>query len=215
MLCRVGPIHGTIGTAEAKKKRGRALTGSLSFIFGFSVVFVSLGALFGEFGAHLQSHERALSIGAGLVTILLGLFFAGWLPSTWMARERRWHVVPSASVLGAFVLGFFFAVGWAPCIGPTLQSIQLLELSSSKASALHGSLLAAFYCVGLGIPFVVFALASEWAATTSRWLRRHQRVVGAVGGLLLVTIGVMEVSGTWQQFVIWLRDHVPAGSSPL
>ena len=130
-------------------------------------------------------------------------------------RERRVHYQPAATVIGALLLGFLFALGWTPCIGPTLQGIEGLAASSSNASAVRGSLLALFYCVGLGIPFVLFAVASEWATRTSSWLRRHQRAIGIGGGVLLIAIGVSEMTGWWQSFVIWLQVHVPAGQSPL
>jgi cytochrome c-type biogenesis protein len=144
------------------------------------------------------------------VTILLGLFFAGWWPSSWLQRDRRVHRLPRVSVVGAAMLGFLFALGWTPCIGPTLAAILGLAASSSGATAIRGSVLALFYCLGLGIPFVVAAFASEWMATASRWLRHHHRTIGRVGGVLLIAIGVLEVTGAWQSFVVWLQTQVPA-----
>jgi cytochrome c-type biogenesis protein len=187
--------------------------GSIAFILGFAVVFVSLGALFGGLGASLRDHERVLSIVFGSVTILLGMFFAGWLPSKFLSRERRIHHLPRASVIGAGALGFLFALGWTPCLGPTLGAIQGLA-ASSGATALRGSILAFFYCLGLGIPFIVAALATEWVSTASSWLRRHQRTIGRIGGAMLIVIGVLEVSGAWHSFVIWLQVHVPSSRAP-
>ena len=86
---------------------------------------------------------------------------------------------------------------------------------NSDATALRGSILAFFYCLGLGIPFVVAALATEWVTTASSWLRRHQRAIGRIGGLLLVVIGILEVTGAWQSFVIWLQVHFPSGRTIL
>ena len=189
--------------------------GFVSFIIGFAIVFVSVGALFGGFGALLRDHERTLSIVFGSVTILLGLFFAGWWPSRWLNRERRIHHVPRVSILGAGALGFLFALGWTPCLGPTLGAIMALAAVNSDASALRGSILAFFYCLGLGIPFVVAALATEWVTTASSWLRRHQRTIGRIGGLLLVVIGVLEVTGAWHSFVIWLQVHFPSSRAIL
>jgi cytochrome c-type biogenesis protein len=149
------------------------------------------------------------------VTILLGLFFAGWWPSSWLQRDRRVHRLPKVSILGAAMLGFLFALGWTPCIGPTLGAILGLAASSSGATALRGSILAFFYCLGLGIPFVVAALASEWMTSASAWIRRHHRVIGRVGGVLLIVIGVCEVTGAWHSFVLWLQVHFPSSNAIL
>ncbi|MGD0852594.1 MAG: cytochrome c biogenesis protein CcdA [Acidimicrobiales bacterium] len=206
-------LSGATGSLEGRSGRGRAVIGSIAFILGFAVVFVSLGALFGGLGASLRDHERVLSIVFGSVTILLGMFFAGWLPSKFLSRERRIHHLPRASVIGAGALGFLFALGWTPCLGPTLGAIQGLA-ASSGATALRGSILAFFYCLGLGIPFIVAALATEWVSTASSWLRRHQRTIGRIGGAMLIVIGVLEVSGAWHSFVIWLQVHVPSSRAP-
>ena len=208
-------LSGAAGTLEGRSGRGRAVIGAVAFIIGFAIVFVSLGALFGGFGALLKDHERILSIVFGAVTILLGMFFAGWWPSKWLNRERRVHHVPRVSVIGAGALGFLFALGWTPCLGPTLGAILGLAAANSDATALRGSILAFFYCLGLGIPFVVAALATEWVSTASSWLRRHQRTIGRIGGGLLIVIGVLEVTGAWHSFVIWLQVNFPSSNAIL
>jgi cytochrome c-type biogenesis protein len=208
-------LSGAAGSLEGRSGRGRAVLGSISFIIGFAIVFVSVGALFGGFGHLLRDHERILSIVFGSVTILLGLFFAGWWPSRWLNRERRIHHLPRVSILGAGALGFLFALGWTPCLGPTLGAIVGLEGATPDATALRGSILAFFYCLGLGIPFIVAALATEWVTTASSWLRRHQRAIGRIGGLLLVVIGILEVTGAWHSFVIWLQVHFPSSRAIL
>ncbi len=208
-------LTGATGRIEGRTGRGRALIGSIAFIIGFAVIFISFGALFGDFGSRMKDHERLLEVIFGVVTIALGLFFAGLWPSSWLNRERRIHHLPRVSVLGAAALGFTFGLGWTPCIGPTLGTILGLAAASSDATALRGSVLAFFYCMGLGIPFVVAALATEWMATASTWLRRHARVIGLVGGLLLIGIGVCEVTGWWHAFVLWLQVHFPASNALL
>lgn len=199
-------LSGAVGT-RSERSRHRAVLGSLSFIFGFGVIFVTEGSLFGEFGAHFRAHGHVLAIVFGVITVLLGLFFAGWLPGQGLGRDLRIHHVPSATVLGAFVLGLMFSIGWAPCITPTLSAILGYATSSSNASATRGAILTTFYCVGLGVPFVVVAAAGEWASEASRWMRRHQRALNVIGGLLLIGIGVAEVTGQWSQFVVWMQDH--------
>jgi cytochrome c-type biogenesis protein len=203
-------LSGAAGSLEGRSGRGRAVVGAVAFIIGFAIVFVSVGALFGGFGQLLRDDERALSIVFGSITILLGMFFAGWWPSSWLNRERRFHYLPRASILGAGALGFLFALGWTPCLGPTLGAIVALEGATPGATALRGSILALFYCLGLGIPFIVAALATEWMSTASSWLRRHQRAIGRIGGMFLIVIGVLEVSGAWHSFVLWLQVNFPS-----
>jgi len=164
-------------------------------------------------GRSLRTHQRELEIFFGIVTVFLGLFFAGWWPSTMLQREKRIHRLPRISILGAAVLGFTFALGWTPCIGPTLAVILGLTTSSSGATALRGSLLAFVYCLGLGLPFVAAAAATEWMAGTSMWLRRHQKVIGRIGGVFLILIGIAEVTGAWSSFVLWLQIHVPSSTT--
>jgi cytochrome c-type biogenesis protein len=206
-------LSGAAGRLEGRSGRGRAFIGSIAFIAGFTIVFVSFGALFGDFGERLNAHLRILEIVFGVVTIGLGLFFAGLWPSSWLNRERRIHHLPRASIVGAAALGFTFGLGWTPCIGPTLSAILFLASASSGATALRGSVLALFYCVGLGIPFLVAALATEWMSVASTWLRRHAKVIGLIGGLLLIAIGVCEITGWWHTFVLWLQTHLPSTSS--
>jgi cytochrome c-type biogenesis protein len=208
-------LGGATGRLEGRSGRGRAVVGSLAFILGFSAVFVSLGALFGGLGRSLQSHQRPLEIAFGIVTIALGLFFGGWWPSSWLSRERRIQHLPRASVLGAGALGFTFGLGWAPCIGPTLGAILFLAGTSTGATQLRGSILAFTYCLGLGVPFFVAALTTEWMAAASSWMRRHSRLLGGIGGAMLVLIGVAEVTGAWHSFVLWLQVHVPVGPTIL
>ncbi len=203
-------LGGATGRVSERTGRGRAVVGSLAFIVGFALVFVSAGALFGGLGSSLRDHERLLEVVFGAVTVALGLFFAGWWPSSWLERDRRVHRVPNVSVFGAALLGFTFALGWTPCLGPTLAAILGLAASSSGATALRGSILAFVYCLGLGVPFVIAALATEWMASASMWLRRHAVLIGRVGGVLLIAIGLAEVSGAWQAFVLWLQIHFPA-----
>jgi cytochrome c-type biogenesis protein len=206
-------LSGAVGHVEAQPRRGRALTGAVAFVLGFTIVFVSEGALFGELGARLHEYQRPVQIAFGIVTIALGLFFAGWLPNTWLEREARWHRVPSATVAGAVSLGFLFGLGWAPCIGPTLQSVIALTLATSNATALRGSILAFFYCVGLGLPFLLFALLGDVATKSSVWMRRHRRAIAIMGGAMLIAIGVAELTGWWQDGVTWIKDNLPTTPS--
>jgi cytochrome c-type biogenesis protein len=208
--CVLPLVPGYLGfLGGAAGGRARTVLGSLAFVGGFSVVFVSSGAVFSSLGHIFRSHERGISIAGGIVTIVLGVTFAGWLNLPFLQRERRSHLVPSATVGGAVVLGFLFGLGWTPCIGPTLASILTLS-ASTGATAWRGSILTLVYCVGLGLPFVVAASASEWALRALQVLRRRTRTVTIIGGVILVAVGVAEVTGWWLSWVHQLQSWVPS-----
>ena len=190
-----------VDLAEQDGKRGRVVLGALLFVLGFSAVFVSEGALFGGLGAELALHQRAVDIGLGLVTVLLGLVFVGLIPG--MQRDLRFHVLPRAGLLGAPFLGVLFGVGWTPCLGPTLAAVQTLAFT--QASAGRGAFLTLGYCLGLGIPFVLTALAFRRSLGAFAVVKRHYQAVLRVGGGLLIVIGLLLVSGVWEQLMIELR----------
>jgi cytochrome c-type biogenesis protein len=136
----------------------------------------------------------------GILAILLGLVFMGVLP--WLQRDVRIHQVPAVGLAAAPLLGFLFALGWAPCIGPTLGVI--LTLAANETGP-RGGVLLAFYSLGLGIPFIVAALAWRRALTAFAWVRRHQVWVMRIGGGLLITIGVLLLTGLWAEAVAWVQ----------
>ncbi|MBU6232932.1 MAG: cytochrome c biogenesis CcdA family protein [Acidobacteria bacterium] len=208
-------LGGVIGRDVGRASRGRAVTGSLAFVMGFTSVFVTAGYVFGGLGQSLREHRRTVEIVFGVITVLLGLTFAGAAPLRALQRERRSHYLPRATLAGAFVLGFLFALGWTPCIGPTLGAILGMAAASDVATAWRGTGLAFIYCLGLGIPFVIVAMTGEWASDVSMWLRRHSRHVALVGGLMLVAVGFAEVTGWWHQFTVWLQSVVPTVDLPL
>lgn len=184
------------------RKRGRMLLGSLLFVLGFSAVFVSGGALFGFFGQTLLEYRRTISIVMGAVTIAMGLAFMGLLPGFAM-REVRSHRRPVVGLVGAPLLGIVFGVGWTPCIGPTLASLNTLSLY--QASAGRGAFLMAVYCAGLGVPFVVAALAFRRALGAFGWIKRHYQWVLRTGGGMLVVVGLLLVTGAWDSLVNQLQ----------
>ncbi|GJF29821.1 cytochrome C biogenesis protein CcdA [Kitasatospora sp. NE20-6] len=192
-------------------RRGRMLLGSALFVLGFTAVFVSGGALFGEFGRTLADHRRTIDTVMGVVTIVMGLAFMGLLPGFTM-REVRSHRRPAIGLVGAPLLGVVFGVGWTPCIGPTLSSI--LTLSIDQASAGRGALLMAVYCLGLGVPFVLAALAFRRALGAFGWVKRHYQWVMRIGGGMLVVVGLLLVTGAWDAMVNnlqYLTDDVTIG----
>ncbi|MFJ8198030.1 cytochrome c biogenesis CcdA family protein [Streptomyces sp. NPDC096152] len=191
-------VTGVTGTDLAEARRGRMATGAALFVLGFTVVFVSGGALFGYFGQTLQEHRDTLSAVLGVLMILLGVFFMGLMP--WLTqREFRFHTRPTAGLVGAPLLGALFGIGWTPCIGPTLGSV--LALSSQQSSATRGALLTVAYCVGLGLPFVLAAIAFRKALGAFGWVKRHYVWVMRIGGTMMIVTGVLLLTGAWDRLV--------------
>jgi cytochrome c-type biogenesis protein len=192
------------GIATQRRVRSRTVLGAVLFVLGFTVVFVAYGVLFGRLGALLIEHQRLLERILGVVVILLGLAFLGWLPG--VSRELRIHRFPSAGLAGAPLLGIVFGLGWTPCIGPTLGAVQSLALSTAGAG--RGAALSAAYCIGLGVPFVLVALGARWTVRSLSVVRRHANVVTYVGGGLLVVLGLLLVTGLWSEMTIELTSRV-------
>jgi cytochrome c-type biogenesis protein len=187
------------------------MLGSILFVFGFSFVFVSYGALFGGLGSALLRYEDIITRVMGVLVIAMGLAFMGVVP--WFQREYRLMRVPTWGVAGAPFLGVLFGLGWTPCIGPTLTAVQ--SLAFTEASAARGALLSLAYCLGLGIPFIVFGLLIDRTARVTAFIRRHYAWIMRIGGGMLVLVGVLLVSGLWLQFTIWLRIIMPGFETAL
>jgi cytochrome c-type biogenesis protein len=205
-------VTGLTGAELAgSRRRGTVLAGSLLFVLGFSVVFVSYGVLFGGVGSTLLRYTDVISRVLGIFVIALGLAFMGVIPG--FQREFRIHRLPRWGVAGAPVLGVLFGLGWTPCIGPTLAAVQTLAFT--EASALRGAVLSFAYCLGLGLPFVVLAVAFSRLAGAVSFLRRHSLVIMRVGGVLLVLVGVLLVTGLWNDLTVWLRVTAPGFETSL
>ena len=184
-----------------RQRRGRMLAGSLLFVLGFSTVFVLIGVASGAAGAWLVRWQDTLTVVLGVLSILLGLAFLGAVP--FLQRDLRVHRVPAVGLAAAPFLGFLFGLGWTPCIGPTLAAVQTLAIDS--ASAGRGALLSAFYCLGLGLPFLLVALAFRRAFGAMAWMKRHYVLLMRIGGGMLVVLGVLMVTGLWQELSIQMR----------
>jgi cytochrome c-type biogenesis protein len=191
-------------------RRGRMLAGSLLFVAGFTAVFVALGALSGYFGSALIPHRREITVVMGSLVILLGLSFVGLVP--WFQRDVRVHTVPAVGLAAAPLLGFLFGLGWTPCIGPTLGAI--LTLSLNEATVARGAVLSGVYALGLGLPFVLAGLAYRRALGAFGFVRRHQVWVTRVGGVMLILVGVLLVTGWWDWLVNWMQVHLITGFEP-
>ncbi len=201
----VSYMTGLTGAELADGRKSRMLLGSVLFVLGFSVVFVSFGAFFGGVGSVLLQYQDVITRVLGVMVIIMGLAFMGLIPG--LQREWRIHRLPDWGVAGAPMLGVLFGLGWTPCIGPTLAAVQTLAFT--EASALRGALLSFVYCLGLGLPFVLLAVLFSRTARALAWVKGHYLLVMRIGGGMLVIVGVLLVTGVWTDFTIWLRTSVP------
>ncbi|WP_408055756.1 cytochrome c biogenesis CcdA family protein [Streptomyces lycii] len=203
-------VTGVSGTDLAEARRGRMALGASLFVLGFSAVFVSYGTLFGNFGLTLDSYRETITKVLGALTILLGLAFMGVLGG-FTQREFRFHSRPAMGLAGAPLLGVLFGIGWTPCIGPTLAAVNTLAFN--EASAGRGALLTVAYCVGLGLPFILAAVAFRRALGAFAWVKRHHVWVMRAGGLMLVAVGVLLVTGVWDRMIadlqVWSSTFTP------
>jgi cytochrome c-type biogenesis protein len=196
-----------VGVRARRRLRGRAVAGAGLFVAGFTAVFTLLAYAAGQAGRALLVHARAIEITVGVLTIVLGLGFAGLIP--FLHRQWRLTRLPRAGLVGAPVLGATFALSWTPCLSPTLTAV--LGLAAVSGSAARGTLLAAAYSAGMGLPFIGVALGASWLTRTIGLVRRHGNAITRAGGLLLVAIGVALLTGAWTDLVNWLRATVGPG----
>lgn len=194
--------------AAPVRTRTALLTASLAFVFGFSTVFVALGAGASTIGQFLRVWQEPLAMAAGVIIILMGLNFLGLIRIPFLSREARLQAEGRpASLVAAYVMGLAFAFGWTPCIGPILGPI--LTLAGGRGTVGEGALLLAAYSAGLGIPFLFAALFSgAFMRFLSRFRVHLGRVEKAVGGLLVVA-GVLFLTGGIQTASYWLLESFP------
>lgn len=184
--------------------RWRVVGSAVLFVAGFTTVFV-LGsvAVLGTATTLITNHLVLQRIG-GVLTIVMGLVFVGFIPV--LQRQARLSPRQLTTVAGAPVLGAVFALGWTPCLGPTLTGVITVASATDGASVARGIVLVISYCLGLGIPFVLLAFGSAGAVAGLGWLRRHTRAIQIFGGALLIAVGIALAAGVWDDFVSWLRD---------
>jgi cytochrome c-type biogenesis protein len=203
----LGYVTGLTGEPLADRSRGRMVTGALLFVVGFTAVFV-LGSIFvTTAGRALVEHRTVLMRAGGLLVVFMGLVFLG----VGGQREARVRWRPRAGLAGAPVLGAVFALGWAPCTGPTLAAVLVMASATTDPQVARSVTLAAAYGLGLGLPFVLIAAGLDRAGRASGWLRRHQRTIQVVGGVLLVLVGLLMLTGVWEDLNRRLQSELVNG----
>lgn len=204
----LGYVTGLSDESLERRSRGRLVVGALLFVLGFTVVFLIAAAALSAIGVAFREHQSILLRVGGAIVVVMGVLFLGLGKS--YAAQLGWK--PRAGLLGAPLLGAAFAVGWSPCWGPTLGAIQAMAapISAEAGSIGRGLLLAAIYSIGLGLPFVLMAALWERAGRASAWLRRHRRPIQVFGGLMLIAVGLLMLTGLWESVIVWLQTNLIA-----
>ena len=202
-------LAAAVGADDAGARRWRVVGSALLFVAGFTVVFVLGTVAVLGMTTSLIVNQLALQRIGGVITIVMGLVFIGFIPA--LQREARFapgRIAPGriARVAGAPMLGAVFALGWTPCLGPTLTGVIAVASATEGANVARGVALVVAYCLGLGVPFLLLALGSGWAVGAFDRLRRHTRTIQVFGGVLLIAVGIALVTGVWNDFVSWVRD---------
>ena len=195
--------------AGFSKNRGKLLMGSLLFVLGFTALFVVYGALFGTLGNTISANQRIISTVLGLFTIIMGLIFMGRIN---LMRSFKFNKSANSGLLGAPILGFLFGLGWTPCIGPALAAVQTLAIDS--ASATRGAVLSAAYCIGLGTPFILSGLYLDKSESMRKFLAVNGDRISKIGGIFLIVIGLLQITGTWNHLMNSLRGLI-SGFEPI
>lgn len=189
-----------ITAQPTKTDRVRALVGMLGFVGGFGIVFLSLSVLFGALGLAVLPWLDAILRISGVVLIVMGIVFMGGLPALQRDVTPQWRT--RAGVWGAPFLGVVFALGWVPCVGPTLIAVQTLALDSGDLG--RALVLGVAYWLGLALPFVLVAVLLGRIVPALNWAKRHIRAINVTGGVVLIAIGVLMVAGFWRPFLSWV-----------
>ncbi|ANW63314.1 MULTISPECIES: cytochrome c biogenesis CcdA family protein [Mycolicibacterium] len=192
--------RGSVKTVSKMRVAGSAAL----FVAGFTVVFILGTVAVLGMTTSLITNQVVLQQVGGVLTIIMGLAFIGFIPA--MQRQVKFTPRQVSSVAGAPLLGAVFGLGWTPCLGPTLAGVITVASATDGASVARGVTLVIAYCLGLGVPFILLAFGSSWAVGGLGWLRRNTRTIQIIGGVLMICVGVALVTGLWSDFVSYVRD---------
>lgn len=195
--------HDGDGGRGQRSSTARVGLAALLFVLGFTVIFVLGSASIFGLVSTLRLQARTLTIVGGVVTIVMGLAFMGMVPA--LQKDTRMAPKRWTTWLGAPLLGAVFALGWTPCLGPTLTAIISVSAGTQGMTAARGVALIIAYCLGLGLPFILVALGSARAMRGVEFLRKHSRTIQLIGGVALVLVGIALVTGLWDVFVAWVQ----------
>jgi len=212
--CVLPLVPGYLGYVTGSSTTGsrwRPVAGVGLFILGFALVFVAYGAAFGTLGSVLIRWQGILTRVLGVVVIVMGLVFIGMFGL--FQRTAKLSITPRTGLAGAPLLGIVFGLGWTPCLGPTLAAISALSIGAG--TTLRGALLTAVYCIGLGLPFLVLAAGLGWATAAVAFLRRNIRAINIAGGVTMIGIGILMVTGVWTAILYSLQNLIGGTVLPI
>lgn len=205
----LGYVTGLSDVSLDQQRRGRLLSGAFLFVLGFSAVFIAIAVTASAIGTSLLEHRGVLMRVGGVIVIVMALLLMGFGPQrTW---QPRWK--PAAGLAGAPLLGVIFGLGMSPCVGPVFGAIFTLSntLSADADLVRRGLVLAIAYCLGLGLPFLLIAGGYSRAGQASRWLRDHHKPIQVAGGVLLILVGLLMVTGLWESVITTVQSRLVSG----
>lgn len=188
------PIYISYFAGGGERDTKKTLTGAFAFVFGFTTVFMTMGALAGTIGSFLKQYQTPVNIISGLIVIFFGLNFLGILKFNLFKGNNRTFNTDNMSFLSSFLFGIIFSVGWTPCVGAFLGSA--LMLASQQGHVIEGMLMLLCYSLGLGIPFIFSAVLIDKLKSTFNWIKQHYDIINKVSGGFLIIIGILMATGT-------------------
>ena len=210
-LCFLGGASLDELTAEGgvdKKVSNRVFTSALTFVLGFSTVFILMGASASALSRIIIQHMDSLGYIAGVIIIIFGLHYMGIFRISFLNFEKRFHIENKPSgIVGSYILGLAFAFGWTPCVGPILATI--LMVAAGGDSVWYGTSLLSVYAAGIGVPFLIAALAVKPFMAFMARFKRHLRKVELTIGTLLAMTGAAILTGSLANVAQWLLDSFP------
>lgn len=200
--CVLPLVPGYLGyVSGSAQTKSRLILGASLFVLSFTAVFVSLGVLAGSAGLLFIANNQWVQIILGALVVVFGFVMVGQFG--FLQRSLKLNISPKFGIAGAPILGLVFAFGWTPCIGPTLSAV--LVLASNSGDPVRGGILATFYSLGIGIPFLLIAIGMSWAVKSVDFVKRHIRTFNIFGGVLLMVIGLLLMTGLWGRIITWIQ----------